>query len=46
MEYGVLFVAYGKMAFFLSPLAPEIKPDVRRLFVYRKFFCGYNKHDI
>ena len=18
----------------------------RRLFVYRKFFCGYNKHDI
>ena len=23
-----------------------IKPDVRRLFVYRNFFRGYNKHDI
>ena len=23
-----------------------IKPDVRRLFVYRKNFRGYNKHDI
>ena len=23
-----------------------IKPDVRRLFVYRKNFHGYNKHDI
>ena len=23
-----------------------IKPDVRRLFVYRKIFHRYNKHDI
>jgi len=23
-----------------------IKPDVRRLFVYRKNYRGYNKHDI
>ena len=30
----------------LSLRTLEIKSDVRRLFVYREFFHGYNKHDI